>query len=338
MSPAAGSVSVATLGVFSRMPKWTPRKYKPTLVILAAGLARRYGGCKPLAPVGPAGEAILDYVGSDAMLAGYGRVILVLHPVTGPAVLEHVRRSWTRSLTVEACEQSAPRGTADAVLAARPLLGRNEWFAVCNADDMYGAEAFGQLGRYLAECQDLADVAPEFDLEHAVVLYELARTVLGNARVTRGICHLDAAGRLERLDERRFVGVASGSLQMTSEDGRLPGIIDRSSPTSVNLWGFGPSIWPVFEAAMEQAAADAASEGAAATASEVLIPEVVDRAVRGSLEVAGRPPQVRALLSKGKCIGVTHPDDLARVQLELFRQVALGARSDELWSEGRIAG
>src|SRR5580693_2690439 len=90
----------------------------PPLVILAAGRARRYGGCKPLAPVGPRGEAVIDLVASDALAAGFGTIILVLNPTTGPAIRYHVARTWPKAVEVGFAHQEAPLGTVHAVLSA----------------------------------------------------------------------------------------------------------------------------------------------------------------------------------------------------------------------------
>ena len=108
-----------------------PSADAPALVILAAGMARRYGGCKPLAPIGPHGEAVLDLLVSDAVRAGFGRIVLVLHPETGPAIRYHVERTWPESVRVGFAEQRVPLGTTHAVLAEQGTV-------LCGADDEPG--------------------------------------------------------------------------------------------------------------------------------------------------------------------------------------------------------
>ena len=93
------------------------------LVVLAAGMAKRYGGCKPLAPVGLHGEAVIDLTAGDALAAGFGPVVLVLGPQTGPAIRYHVKAAFPRHVQVSFAEQSVPLGTAHAVLCARRLVG-----------------------------------------------------------------------------------------------------------------------------------------------------------------------------------------------------------------------
>src|SRR5271168_2650180 len=100
---------------------------RPALVILAAGRARRYGGCKPLAPVGPQGEAVIDLVASDAVAAGFGTIVLVLGPSTGPAILYHVQRTWPEALDVRFASQPAPLGTVHAVLSASDHVGTSPY-------------------------------------------------------------------------------------------------------------------------------------------------------------------------------------------------------------------
>ena len=109
----------------------------PALVILAAGRARRYGGCKPLAPVGPHGEAVIDLVASDAVAAGFGTIVLVLGPSTGPAIRYHVEHTWPGAVDVRFATQPAPLGTVHAVLSASDHVG-DAPYGVGNADDIYG--------------------------------------------------------------------------------------------------------------------------------------------------------------------------------------------------------
>ena len=121
----------------------------PALVVLAAGMARRYGGCKPLAPIGPNGEAVIDLLVSDALAAGFGRIVLVLHPESGPSIRYHVERCWPGRSTSPSPSSGCPLGTVHAVLAAKSALGTERSFAVANADDVYGEVAMGLLARQL---------------------------------------------------------------------------------------------------------------------------------------------------------------------------------------------
>jgi MobA-like NTP transferase domain len=294
----------------------------PSLVVLAAGMARRYGGCKPLAPIGPNGEAVIDLLVSDALSAGFGQVVLVLHPETGPAIRYHVEQCWPGSIRVSFAEQHLPLGTVHAVLATKDALGTDRSFAVANADDVYSEVAMGLLARQLGSGRD----------EHALIGYRLRATVATEDPVTRGICEIDAEGYLVGLTERRKIIRQGNGETFTSEDGVVPVSLDGELPTSVNLWGFQPAIWEVLESAMnasgldEEALLTAVASGGEVPKAEVLLPEVVAGMVTGRV---GLP--VRVVTTDSKLVGVTHAADLPVVSSELARQVAWGIRPSQLW-------
>jgi dTDP-glucose pyrophosphorylase len=146
---------------------------KPPLVILAAGRARRYGGCKPLAPVDPRGEAVIDLVASDALAGGFGPIVLVLGPATGPAIRYHVEHTWPSHVDVRFALQEAPLGTVHAVLCASEHVGSAP-YGVGNADDAYGRPAAALLAGHLR--------GP--DPTNALVGFRLADAVIGHAPVT----------------------------------------------------------------------------------------------------------------------------------------------------------
>jgi hypothetical protein len=277
----------------------------PSLVILAAGRARRYGGCKPLAPVGPHGEAVIDLVASDALSAGFGAIVLVLGPATGPAIRYHVERTWPTSVPVEFALQEVPMGTVHAVLSASKFVG-DAPYGVGNADDIYGRSACAQLADHLS--------APE--PTNALVGYLLANAVVGHSPVTRGICRVGPGDQLLGVDERRQVTAVEGG-GFVSGDGHQPAELSPSARVSMNLWGFTPAFHQALVSAM--AAATGASEE-----SEVLLPEVV------ASSLGDHPFTV--LPTDDRCIGVTHPDDLGLVQSELNRQIGRGDRAATLWT------
>jgi hypothetical protein len=277
----------------------------PALVILAAGRARRYGGCKPLAPVGPQGEAVIDLVASDATAAGFGTIVLVLGPSTGPAIRYHVEHTWPGAVDVRFATQPTPRGTVDAVLSASDHVGTGP-YGVGNADDIYGQAA----------CAQLVDHLRAHANANALVGYRLQDAVIGTSPVTRGICQVAPDGTLRGVDERRQV-TRTPDGGFVSADGREPAQLAPDARVSMNLWGFTPTFHKALQAAMD-AAVDASEE------AEVLLPEVVAESLATS--------SFTVLPAQGRCIGVTHPDDLSLVQAELNRQVAAGERPVKLWS------
>jgi MobA-like NTP transferase domain len=286
-----------------------------TLVVLAAGRATRYGGVKPLASVGLAGEAVLDVLASDALAAGFERLVLVLGPETGPAVRYHVARTWPTGVPVEFARQEEPLGTVDAVLAAAPLLDRTSPFGVANADDLPGEAGLALLAGHLRRDEPT----------NAAVCYRLRDSLLGDAPVTRGLCRVDGESKLEAVDERRKV-TSRPDGRIVADDGREPKELDPEQLVSMNLWGFRPELHGILGSAMK----DAGGNG------EVLLPEVVDGLLAAQDAGAGQQVAIEVLRAPGRCIGVTHPGDVALVQAELARDVARGDRPAHLWTS--VAG
>jgi MobA-like NTP transferase domain len=293
-----------------------------TLVILAAGQARRFGGCKPLAPIGPNGEAVIDLLASDAVASGFTRLVLVLHPETGPAIRYHVEQCWPAELDVAFAVQRLPLGTVHALLAAEGQLDTGRPFAVSNADDIYSETAMGLLVRTLASGAD----------HHVLVAFALEATIATDDPVTRGICQVDERGYLANLSERRQVTRHSHDTRFTADDGKEPETLPGASPTSVNLWGFQPSVWGVLHSAMDASGLDeesllaTAESGGEITKVEVLLPDVV-----AGMVADGTGPPVRVVTTDARMIGVTHAADLPVVSAELARQVAWGIRPSRPW-------
>jgi hypothetical protein len=239
------------------------------------------------------------------MAAGFGSIVLVLGPATGPAIRYHVTHTWPSHVDVRFALQEAPLGTVHAVLSASEYVG-DVPYGVGNADDIYGRPAAALLAGHLA--------SP--DPTDALVGFRLADAVIGQAPVTRGICQVDPDGHLIQVDERRQVSALPDG-RFVSADGREPSEFSPDARVSMNLWGFTPAFHKTLQAAM--AAATGASEEA-----EVLLPEVVADSLASS--------PFTVLPATGRCIGVTHPDDLELVQRELARQVGQGVRPASLWA------
>jgi len=283
-----------------------------TLVVLAGGRARRYGGCKPLAPVGPNGEAVLDFAVGDALAGGFDTVVLVVNPDTGPSIRYRVERAWPSGLDVRFAVQERPLGTVHAVLAAADHLIEGAPFAVANADDIYGVSALATLAEHLVTAAD----------DNALVGFRLKNSVVSDAPVTRALCHT-RDGWLASIHERRQVH-PDGSGGFVSDDGLEPSRIDADELVSVNLWGFAPGMRKTLEATMA-AAADVDED------REVLLPEMVEEIVEGRGPAGANGAPFAVLQTESRCIGVTHPGDLGLVQAELTRQVANGERAASPW-------
>ena len=271
-----------------------------SLVILAAGRARRYGGLKQLAPIGVHGEGVIDLIASDAMAAGFEHLVLVVNPETGPEIRRHVMTTWPRSWSVDFAVQEHPRGTVPATLAALAYLDASAPFAISNADDLYGRDAFALLGEHLANRATNCLIG--FRLDHALV---------GDLPVSRGVCNV-VNGHLTDIVERRQVHDSPDGF--VADDGLSPVFLDPETTVSMNLWGFQPAIWPLLSRAMDQ---HDFSDGA-----EALLPVFV-----GSI-LHHYPMRFDVLLTSSRCVGVTHADDLALVQMDVRLQVELGERPE----------
>jgi hypothetical protein len=295
----------------------------PVLVVLAAGMAKRYGGCKPLAPVGLHGEAVLDLIVSDALSAGFGDIVLVLGPQSGPAISYHVEQCWPPGIDKHLAYQPAPLGTAHAALCAHRYVGDRP-FAVINSDDVYGTAALGLLVDHLTVGSRRS----------ALGAYHLRDTIVTDDPVTRGTCTVEDDGDLADLVERRKVSRHEADT-FTADDGVEPHELSGDTPVSMNLWAFSSDIWSLLETAVQTVHPDVASDGTIAatgpaSGSEVLLPEVVG-ARASAAEPAQRRLAVQVLEVPGRCIGVTHADDLPVVRAEIAGMVGRGERAEGLW-------
>ncbi|MDA8288273.1 MAG: NTP transferase domain-containing protein [Actinomycetota bacterium] len=275
------------------------------LVLLAAGHGRRFGGLKQLAPVGPKGEALMDYTAQCAAACGFAGVVVIVREEICDEIATHIRRRWPRSLPVELVAQAPVPGTAQAVLSARPAI--EGAFAVANADDLYGNEPFATLvSRVAMASPETNGNRPE--RPHILVGYQLNRTVLTPSPVTRGVCEVDDSGALrqivehtvQRLEDGSFLGKPAGSdLAMRPLTGR--------ERVSMNLWGFEVRIFDLLAEAI------ASFDPAHAVRPELVLPDVVN-----ALVVAGRDC-VQVVGTSARCIGVTHQEDMALVRNQISR-------------------
>jgi len=272
----------------------------PSLVILAAGRARRYGGLKQLAPVGLHGEGVIDLIASDAYAAGFDEVVIVVNPDTGPQIQEHVAEQWPRGRRVVFAVQQSLRGTVDAVLAASELLDISRPFGVSNADDLYGRDAFLQLGTHLATSPN-----------NCLIGYALDRALVGELPVSRGACRV-VNGHLTDIVERRNVRATLDGY--VAEDGQLPNSLHPSTTVSMNLWGFHPAILSLMRAAVD--AHDFADE-----------PEIQLSSFVGSI-LHHTPLRFDVLPTSSRCIGVTHAEDLPLAQVLVAKEIDAGERPE----------
>ncbi len=297
---------------------------KPTLVILAAGIGSRYGGVKQMDEIGPSGESILDYSVYDAIRAGFGKVVFVLNPkiiddfksVFEPRLKGKIETAYVLQELDNIPEgvefnpeRVKPWGTGHAVLVTKDEV--HTPFAVINADDFYGRQAFNVLGKYLSGLRN-------DDTHYAMVGFRLKNTLSDNGSVSRGVCTLEN-GLLTDVVERTKIYRKDGEI-IFEEDGE-PHKIDGNSPVSMNFWGFTPKY---FEQS-EQFFSDFIRENAGELKAEFYIPYVVNKLItEGSADV-------KVLESADRWFGVTYREDKP-VTIENIRSlVNEGKYPENLW-------
>ena len=271
----------------------------PTLVILGAGRARRYGGLKQLAPIGRHGEGVIDMIAADAIAGGFDDIVIVINHDTGPTIQAHVAQFWPVDHRVSFAFQDTLRGTVDAVLTAESMLDTSTPFAVSNADDLYGRDAFATLSSHLSNRPS-----------NCLVAYELENSLIGDLPVSRGTCEI-ADAHLVKIVERRNVHFTPEGL--AADDDLSPYYLDPTTRVSMNLWGFQPSIWPLMHRAMENYRTGD---------PEVLLSTFVAEAMARNGIV------VDALLTDSRCIGVTHAEDLPLAQFLVREEIKAGLRPE----------
>ena len=281
---------------------------QPALVILAAGLGTRFGGDKQTVPLGPGGTTLMEYTIHDALESGFGRVVVIVRTEMR-AAMEGSLSKWLKgrvpyAIAVQERDpaRAKPWGTAHAVLAAR--FSVREPFAVANADDLYGREALEAVARFLA--------AEEGEVPtYALVGFPLRDTLSTVGAVNRGVCEVDATGRLVRIVER------SG---LTREAAEREGILD--APVSMNLWGFTTEVFSPLEEGFTRFRTEHGADGG----TEYLLPTAIQAMI--DAKRAG----VRVLPATGRWVGVTHRDDAPRVREELEARVKRGEYPRDLWA------
>ncbi len=276
-----------------------------TLVVMAAGMGSRFGGLKQMEPIGPNGEALLDFSVYDAKKAGFNKVVFIIKESIEADFKRLVGKKIEEKIDVEYVFQTVdnlpegrekPWGTAHAILCCKDVI--NEPFAVLNADDYYGSHAFDELNQFM-------QTAGEF--EFAMVCYDLKNTVSDNGSVARGVCVIED-GYMVDINERTDIE----NFKCTGDNGE---IIDlpKDAKVSMNLWSFGPEIFPVL-----QEKYDEFLKGDNLLKAEYLIPTVV-----GDLVKSGKAT-VKAIPNKDKWYGITYKEDKEPVQQAMKKFVEDG--------------
>nr|WP_326204057.1 sugar phosphate nucleotidyltransferase [uncultured Oscillibacter sp.] len=302
---------------------------KPVLVIMAAGMGSRYGGLKQLDPVGSHGQLIIDYSIYDARRAGFETVVFVIKPEIEEDFKRCIGDRVSKSMDVRYAyqlkedlpegycvpeERRKPWGTAHAALAARNVVDGP--FAVINADDYYGPEAFREIYGYLSAHAD-GDV-----YEYVMVGYLLKNTVTENGTVARGVCEETADNFLTRVTERTKIEKGEPP-RYTEDDGQTWTELPGDTIVSMNMWGFTRSFldeaWARFPAFLDKALAENPAK------AEYFLPTVVSQLIDEG------KARVKVLRSEDKWYGVTYREDKPTVVSAIAEKTASGLYPDRLW-------
>ena len=297
---------------------------KPTLVILAAGMASRYGGMKQVAGFGPNGETIMDYSIYDAIRAGFGKVVFIIREdfadsfkaifepkLAGKIETAYVYQkleSFLGNRTLPA-DRTKPWGTAHALLCCKDVL--KEPFAVINADDFYGQDGFAKASAFIN-----TRVA---DNLYALIGYNLKNTLSENGSVSRGVCSIDGEGNLVGINERTKIYKAGEEI-VYEEEGTTT-VLPADTKVSMNFYCFGTSFIPFAEQLFEQFL----DEEMNVPKSEFFIPKTADEFMKknlGSIEVIGTDAQ---------WFGVTYKEDAPGVKASVEKLVTSGEYPSNLW-------
>lgn len=222
---------------------------KPTLLILAAGMGSRYGGLKQVDPIGPSGEAIIDYSIYDAIRAGYGKVVFVIRKSFAENFTKVFAEKLKNRIETEFVfqeldnipagikigeDRQKPWGTGHAVLVAKEKI--NEPFVVINADDYYGVQSYQIVAEYLEETYGNDQTS-----HYSMVGYELNKTLSEFGHVSRGVCQTNDQDSLMSVVERTQIEREGDNIWFTENDIKKP--ISGDEVVSMNLWGFHPSFF-----------------------------------------------------------------------------------------------
>ena len=303
---------------------------KPVLVVMAAGMGSRYGGLKQIDPVGSHGEAILDYSLFDAHEAGFETAVIIIKEAIKKDFMDtvgarlancpmEIRYAYQEidkipeGFTVPE-ERTKPWGTSHAVLCAKEQIAGAP-FAVINADDYYGKNAFREIYQFLCD----HPTGNQF----CMVGYQLGKTVTENGSVARGVCQTNEAGLLTTVTEQTRIEKYEGGIHYTEDDGATWVDVAADTPVSMNMWGytslFLDEIEKRFPAFLENALATNPLK------AEFYLPSLVEAMLQENLTT------VQVLRTADKWYGVTYAADKPQVVAALKAMADEGKYPDGLW-------
>ena len=302
---------------------------QPTLVILAAGMASRYGSMKQTQSFGPSGETIMDYSIYDAIEAGFTKVVFIIREDFADAFIgifepklkgrigtDYVFQkltAFTDGFTVPA-DRVKPWGTGQAVLCTKSVI--NEPFAVINADDFYGKDAFKKAYQFLT--------TNAADDTYAVLGYELSNTLSENGSVSRGVISTNDNNELTAIDERLKIYRKDGGIVYEEGDQFVP--LKEDTQVSMNFFCFAPG----FIALCERLFTEFLKQNINEPKAEFLMPKAADQFIKEGLG------KIEVLPTSAKWFGVTYKEDAPVVKASIEALVNSGAYPQNLWPKSEL--
>ena len=297
-----------------------------TLLIMAAGMGSRFGGLKQIEPVGPNNEFIIDYSVYDAIKAGFTKVVFVIKKENEQIFKETIGSRVDKHIKVEYAfqdmddlpngfkkpeERVKPWGTSHAILSAKNLI--NENFAIINADDFYGRDAYEVMSKFLDECNEKNT--------YCVIGYKVINTLSENGSVKRGVLKSEN-GYLTELIESSVENTHEG-IFATPLNGAAKFKINEDTLVSMNMLGFNPSIFEYIETNFPKFLNENKDN---ILKYEKLIPDTVEQAIKNDFA------QVKVLSTTAQWQGVTYKEDKELVVNEIKQLVKKGVYSNNLWN------
>ena len=302
---------------------------KPTLLVLAAGMGSRYGSLKQMDGVGPNGEAIIDYSVYDAIRAGFGKVVFVIrHSFAedfisvfnverfgGKIEVEYVYQELDylpEGFTVPEGREK-PWGTNHAVMMAAKAIDTP--FAVINADDFYGQDAYEVMGSYLSNLAGSAN-------SYAMVGYEVNKTLSENGTVSRGVCTVDGDNFLSSMVERTKIERNAEGVIVFHDLGEDVAL-EENTPVSMNFFGFTPDYFDYSEKTFCNFLSDEANM--TNLKSEFFIPLMVNTLISNGTA------KMKVLSTTAKWFGVTYKEDKPQLMAKIEALIEAGVYPRNLW-------
>ena len=297
---------------------------EPTLLILAAGMASRYGSMKQIQGFGPSGETIMDYSIYDAIRAGYKKVVFIIREefakdfkaifeprLKGRIATDYVYQELSSYMDEQPVppERAKPWGTAHAVLCAQEKI--REPFAVINADDFYGRDAFEKSFKFLTK-----EASPDL---YSIIGYDLAKTLSEHGTVSRGVCEVDKNGFLISIAERTKIYRDGNKIVYEDENGKHE--VPSDAKVSMNFWCFHQSVFPLIKGWFKQFIKDNINNPKA----EFFIPII------GDLFVRSGKGKITVIPTNAQWFGVTYKEDAPIVKQSLSELIRKGEYPERLW-------